>query len=186
MTFVLRASGIEPMLIGELSYPVDSRYEGIYEVSSCGQVRRLHKDKRSSPFKILKLDTLRGYKKVHLYKNGSGKSFQVHRLVAEAFIPNPDNLPQVNHIDEDHSNNYVENLEWCDRKYNMRYGTAIKRSREKANKKVIRCDKEWNELKIYNSVEETREDGFEPKHVSDCALGKRKTHGGFKWKYVNE
>lgn len=76
-------------------------YEGIYEVSSCGQVRRLHKDKRSSPFKILKLDTLRGYKKVHLYKNGSGKPFQVHRLVAEAFIPNPEDFPQVNHIDED-------------------------------------------------------------------------------------
>lgn len=68
-------------------------YEGIYEVSSCGKVRRIHKDKRSSPFKILKLDTLRGYKKVHLYKDGSGKPFQVHRLVAEAFIPNPDNLP---------------------------------------------------------------------------------------------
>ena len=129
-------------------------YEGIYEVSSCGQVRRLHKDKRSSPFKILKLDTLRGYKKVHLYKNGSGKPFQVHRLVAEAFIPNPENLSQVNHIDENPSNNCVENLEWCDPKYNVNYGTGIARQVEKRSKIVLCFDLDMNFLREYPSTAE--------------------------------
>ena len=72
-----------------------------------------------------------GYKSVSLTKGGATKAFYVHRLVAEAFIPNPDNLPMVNHKDEDKTNNFVENLEWCTNNYNINYGTARKRQADK-------------------------------------------------------
>ena len=95
-------------------------YEGLYEVSNTGNVRSLIKNK------IIKGFINRcGYKLVGLSKNGISKWFQVHRLVAQVFIPNPDNLPMVNHKDEDKNNNRVENLEWCDAKYNINYGTRL-------------------------------------------------------------
>lgn len=92
-------------------------YEGLYEVSNKGNVRNVRSNK------LLKLSkNCYGYIQVHLYKNGIRTGLKVHRLVAQAFIPNPDNFPQVNHKDEDKTNNNVENLEWCDAKYNMNYG----------------------------------------------------------------
>lgn len=109
-------------------------YEGLYEVSNTGQVRSLDKYDSINRFyegRILKLFADRlGYLRVQLYSNSKRKSFLVHRLVAQAFIPNPDNLPQVNHRDEDPSNDNVENLEWCDGKYNVNYGTRIDRIRD--------------------------------------------------------
>lgn len=113
-------------------------YEGLYEVSNTGRVRsfdryvkysngqiHLHKGKVLSPGKNTK-----GYLSVVLNCSGKRKTITVHRLVTEAFIPNPDNLPEVNHKDEDKTNNRVENLEWCDRNYNLNYGTARIRSRD--------------------------------------------------------
>ena len=113
-------------------------YEGLYEVSNTGRVRsvdryvktcygsyRLHKGKVLSPG--IRPD---GYLVVSLQY----RMFRVHRLVSEAFLPNPDNLPQVNHKDEDKSNNRVDNLEWCDSKYNNNYGTARIRAKETAIK----------------------------------------------------
>lgn len=129
-------------------------YEGLYEISSYGRVRRLHKDKRCAPYKILTLDTLRGYKKASLYKNGIYKNCQVHRLVAEAFIPNPDNLPQVNHKDENPSNNKVSNLEWCSCKYNVNYGTGTERQVAKRSKSVLCYDLKGNYLSEYKSTAE--------------------------------
>lgn len=145
-------------------------YEGLYEVSNTGQVRsldmyvksrygnyRLHKGKVLSPAK----DT-NGYLTVLLSCNGKHKSIRVHRLVAQTFILNPDNLSEVNHKDEDKTNNSVENLEWCDRKYNINYGsrkdkvkdTKIKNgywtglSREEYKKKYYQNHKkEYNERK---------------------------------------
>ena len=113
-------------------------YEGLYEVSNTGQVRsldmyvksksksyRLHKGKVLSPGK----DT-DGYLKVCLSCNGKNKMFFVHRLAAQAFIPNPDNLPEINHKDENPGNNSVDNLEWCDRSYNNTYGTRQDKVRD--------------------------------------------------------
>ena len=112
-------------------------YEGLYEVSNLGRVRsldmyvkgrygnyRLHKGKVLSPAK-----DKNGYLKVNLCYNGKDKIIRVHRLVAGAFVSNPDNLPEVNHKDEDKTNNNVENLEWCNRKDNINYGTRTERQK---------------------------------------------------------
>ena len=106
-------------------------YEGLYEVSNTGRVRsvdrfyyRLHKGKVLSPTK-----DRYGYLTVTLNCNGKSKTIKIHRLVAQAFLPNPDNLPQVNHKDEDKTNNNVDNLEWCTAKYNVNFGTRQERYR---------------------------------------------------------
>lgn len=109
-------------------------FEGIYQVSNLGRVRSLarwikRKDGKTIYRKgrILKPQTGSGYQTVYFRVGNKQKWFYVHRLVAEAFIPNPDNLPQVNHINENRMDNRVENLEWCSQRYNINYGTAIER-----------------------------------------------------------
>lgn len=108
-------------------------FEGLYAITSCGKVWS-YKHK-----KFLKPNTVNGgYLIYRLYKDKKCYSILAHRLVAESYIPNPDNLEQVNHKDEIKTNNSINNLEWCSRKYNMNYGTA----RERANKKLfkqVRC-----------------------------------------------
>lgn len=102
-------------------------YEGLYEVSSYGRVRSLDRYDSRNRFckgRILKLnDDGRGYLSVQLCSNNKIKKFLVHRVVAQAFISNPDNLPEVNHLDEDKTNNRVDNLEFCNHKYNINFGT---------------------------------------------------------------
>ena len=124
-------------MIEEIWRPVVG-YEGLYEVSSYGRVRSLdryveysngriclHKGKVLSPVK-----SNLGYLLVSLYLNKNMKIITVHKLVAQAFIENPDNLPEINHKDEDKTNNSVDNLEWCTRKYNINYGSRNIRRRE--------------------------------------------------------
>ena len=101
-------------------------YEGLYEVSSYGKVRSLDRyDSRNCFRKGKVLSPVKdkdGYLAVFLSCNGKQKTIRIHRLVAKAFLPNPDNLPEVNHLDEDKTNNRVDNLEFCDHKYNINYG----------------------------------------------------------------
>lgn len=98
-----------------------TNYEGLYAITSCGKVWS-YKSK-----KFLKPYFNGGYASVALSKNGKLTYPLVHRLVAEAYISNPDNLPQVNHKDEDKAHNCVNNLEWCDATYNNNYGTRTSR-----------------------------------------------------------
>lgn len=105
-------------------------YEGLYAITSCGKVWSY------GSMKLLKERNYHGYYGVVLYKNGSSEVKLIHRLVAEAYIPNPDNLPEVNHKDEIKTHNWVNNLEWCTRSYNANYGTAIKRANQKRFKPV--------------------------------------------------
>ena len=120
-------------------------YEGYYQVSNFGRVKSLcrviHRNKVGSvtvPERILKQTDSFGYKYVSLNKKDAYKRCRVHRLVACAFIPNPYNLPQVNHKDEDTSNNRADNLEWCDQEYNQSYGTGRKRCGEKQRGKIVK------------------------------------------------
>ena len=109
-------------------------YEGIYQISNKGRVKSLHYGKE----KILSGTPIKGgYLFINLSKNGKTKPFYIHRLVAQAFLPNPDNLPDVNHKDEDKTNNYVENLEWCSRKYNINYGNRNEITKKKNGKKIL-------------------------------------------------
>lgn len=101
-------------------------YSGLYQVSNIdGKVRNVKTGKVLKPNKVL-----HGYSQVGLYKNGKIQFFKIHRLVATMFIPNPNNLPVVNHKDENPSNNCVDNLEWCTHKYNSNYGTCQQRKGE--------------------------------------------------------
>ena len=105
-------------------------YEGLYQVSNTGQVRSLNY-LHTGEVKPLKQGTDgNGYKRVSLYKDGKSKTCRVHRLVAMAFILNPNNYKEVNHKDENPSNNNVNNLEWCTNEYNVNYGTRTKRASE--------------------------------------------------------
>ena len=116
-------------------------YEGLYQVSNLGRVKSLARKINNQYGKKERLMTQKidkdGYKRVGLNKNGKQIYYGVHRLVAQAFISNPNNYPQINHKDENKSNNKVDNLEWCDGKYNQNYGTINERRTQKLKKKVI-------------------------------------------------
>jgi hypothetical protein len=131
-----------------------SDYHGIYQVSSCGQIRSLdHFDKygRLKKGRILKQTKDKGdYLVVNLYRNGKLTKGKVHRLVALTFIPNPNNLPEVNHKDGNKSNNYLSNLEWCTSKENSDHKINVlgKHNRGKRPGKVEYTEKEVREIKV--------------------------------------
>lgn len=133
-------------------------YEGKYEVDQFGRVYSVDRvmsvnDNGRRYDKCLKGKQLRqtmhsaGYKVIGLSKNGETKTCYVHRIVAEAFVPNPDNLPMVNHKDEDRTNNFVENLEWCTNEYNLNYGNA-KKKRIKRITGVLHTEEHKNKIAI--------------------------------------
>lgn len=112
-------------------------YEGKYQVSNTGRVRSLNYG-RTGKIKVLKQGTKdNGYKVVVIYKNGKRKKYLVHRLVAQAFIPNPNNYPIINHKDENKTNNAVWNLEWCTYEYNVNYGNCKQKIKEAKSDNVL-------------------------------------------------
>ena len=152
--------------------------------------------------KYLKQSDCNGYRTVELFNNGRSKRILVHRIVAEAYIPNPDNLPQVNHKDENRANNTASNLEWCTAKYNMNYGIGAKTRhskidysnpvfRENAIKNgklvsvpVMQFSKCGAFIARFESVADaTRSLGLKHSHISECASGKRPSANGYVWKY---
>ena len=158
-------------------------YEGLYEVSDQGRVKSLKYGKE----KILKPQKNRGgYLKVVLYKDGHAKTVKVHRLVAEAFIPNPNNLETINHKDEVKTNNAVSNLEWMSQKDNNNYGTRNKRAWEALSKQVQMFDKKTGELMVtFPSTREAgRVTGIYQSGISQCCIGKYKSAGGYIWRYA--
>ena len=114
-------------------------YEGLYGITSCGKVWSYYSKKFLKP-----KDNGNGYLQVILYKDKEKKSCYVHRLVADAYIPNTENLPQINHRDENKTNNCLQNLEWCDAKYNINYGTCITKSSNSRKKPILQYDLDGN------------------------------------------
>ena len=164
-------------------------YEGIYEVSDLGRVKSLKHGKE----RILKPGKDRGgYLQVVLYKDGKKKMLLVHRLVADAFIPNQNNLDTVNHKDEVKTNNVASNLEWMSQKDNLNYGTRNKRASESKinhpslSKKVQMLDKKTCELlaTFPSTMEAERVTGIDQGSISQCCNGKYKSTGGYIWMYI--
>lgn len=173
-----------------------------YQVSNLGRVKSLKYGKE----KILSQCRLKnGYLYVVLCKNGKMKGFRVHRLVAMAFLENPNNYTCINHKDEDKTNNCVDNLEWCTQKYNSNYGTCQERRvastdykafqerrvanidwksvAEKKSKQVYQYTKDEKLVAIWQSTAECGRSGFDQGHIAKCCLGKRKQHKGYIWSY---
>lgn len=147
-------------------------YEGLYAVTSCGRVWSYKNKKFLKPW-----DNGDGYLLVNLFKDGERKLYLIHRLVAEAYIPNPDNLPMINHKDECKTNNCLQNLEWCDCKYNNNYGTRT----DKYKKPILQFDLDGNFIKEWESATDV---GKEVKgNICHCLRGDFKTAYGYKWVY---
>lgn len=169
-----------------------SGYEGLYQISNRGRVKSLgrvvsrgQKGERFEKEIILKqVDNTHGYLAVSLSKDGKAKTVRVQRLVAEAFIPNPNELPFVNHIDEVKHNNEVENLEWVTPKENSNHGTMPERISKMKSMPVVGTNIKTGEKVKFPSVRSTKEAGFMPQHVSKVANGKRKTHKGCTWTFA--
>lgn len=155
--------------------------------------------------KFLKPSDINGYESVELFNEYGSRRILIHRLVAQAFIPNPNNWPQVNHKDENKKNNNVNNLEWCTAKYNMNYNDGVKRrtakrdytnpvfaqnariNGAKRSKPVIQINKSGCFVNSFSSgAEASRCTGINQAHLLECCAGKRKTAGGFIWKYHKE
>ena len=156
-------------------------YEGQYQVSDQGRVKSLKfgKERIRKPSR----DTY-GYLFVNLCKNGEKKMYLVHRLVAKTFIPNPYNLQEVNHKDENKTNNSVQNLEWCDSKYNNNYGTRNKRISEKCSKMVLQFTKDGEFVKEWKSMTDVeRTLNYSQGNISNCCTGRYKSAYNFIWKY---
>lgn len=179
-----------------------SGYEDLYQVSNFGRVKSLNYN-HTNQEQILKQATNKdGYKVVCLYKDGKGKTFQVHRLVAMAFITNPNNYAEVNHKDECKTNNHISNLEWCDCKYNCNYGTRNERhskamsgennpmlgklGKDNPNaKQIIQLTLENEVIKIWGSIIDVeRKLGYHKSSICKCCKGKLKKTYGYKWCYA--
>lgn len=166
-------------------------YEQYYEVSNFGQIRRkerilIHKDGKKYLYKSRLLGIRKsknGYSTSTLTINNKSKTLLVHRIVAHAFISNPNNLPCVNHIDGNKQNNCVDNLEWCTYSYNI-YHAYINGLRYQ-NKKVLQYDLQGNFIKEWNSISQAQ---YELKifHIKDVCVGKRHQCGGYIWKLANK
>ena len=158
-------------------------YEGLYWISNLGNVKSKYRVKKPSIDKD-------GYYIVNLSKEGKSKSFYLHRLLAIHFIPNPNNYPQVNHIDEDKLNNNLDNLQWCTLEQNHNFGTRNKRTGEtqrnsiSKSKPVLQFDLDNNLISEYPSINEVqRQLGFFQNNIVKCCKGKSKQAYGFIWKY---
>ena len=171
-------------------------YEGLYQISNFGNVKRIKgiNSRYYDGYVLNTSDNGQGYKLVGLSKNKKRTNHYIHRLVAEAFIDNPQQYKEINHIDNNKSNNKVQNLEWCDRSYNVKYSykqgrlpqkNMIGRIGEKhpMSKPVMQYDTDGNFIREYGSARlASTITGVDYSTIKHCRRGKVKTAGGYIWK----
>jgi hypothetical protein len=157
-------------------------YEGLYKISNYGRIYSFHTNKYMQG----RLNN-KGYRHVCLSKNKKMNDFQVHRLVAYAFIENNNNFPLVNHKDENVLNNHADNLEWCTNTYNVRYSLERhpERKRKTHTKKLIMYDKDMNVLNVFDLLSSVcKEKNWNSWSIIQCCNGKRRTAYGYKWGFA--
>ena len=163
--------------------------DGKYLISTAGEVMAISRRVKFGHvyrWTKTKLLTPRDNGKGYLELEFLGKHHYIHRLVAEAFIPNPYNFPCINHKDENKENNSVENLEWCDYSYNTNYGTRTKRAKEKRfGDRFVVINLDTGD--VYQTPKDaSRATGIHNDSISRVCKGKSKTAGGYRWRYLNE
>ena len=177
-------------------------YEG-YKVSNLGKILSLNYKNTGKAELMNPVTNTNGYLQVNLYKNGESKTCRVHRLVAEAFLENPENLPEVNHKDENKKNNFVflnedgsvnkkrSNLEWKNHIDNCNHGTRNERvakanTNGKLSKKVLQLSLTGELICEYPSTRECERNGFNHGAVAACCRGEKPQYKGFIWKYKED
>lgn len=182
-------------------------YEGLYKVSNLGKTLSLNYKNTGKPGLMTPFELPNGYFQVNLSKNGVYKHCYVHRLIAETFLENPENLPEVNHKDEDKTNNFVflnedgsvdkekSNLEWKNHRDNCNHGTRNERigvankianTNGKLSKTVLQFTLDGEFVREWPSVGECARNGFNKGAVAACCRGERKTHKGFRFIYTED
>lgn len=184
-------------------------YENLYQCSNLGRIKSLGNGKSKNPKlskeRILNQSICKGYCLVGLCKEGKRKMYQVHRIVATTFLPNPENLPQVNHKDENPQNNMVSNLEFCDAKYNANYATRNEKlsiankgkvlSQETKNKlskaqskPILQFNREGTKIigKYNSATQASNELNINQDNITKCCRGKLKVVGGYRWMYLQD
>lgn len=167
-------------------------YEGCYQVSNLGRVRSLNYKQTKQIKELSYRVNHKGYIDVHLSKNGKSKRIVIHRLVAQTFIPNPNALPQINHIDGNKQNNNTTNLEWCNNSENQKHaykkGLQLKKIgvNNPNHKKLNQYDLQGNYIKTWDYIKQAS-DSFNIPHsnIINCCRKTYKTAGGFIWRYAD-
>ena len=168
-------------------------FEGLYEVSNLGRVRSLDRItisksglRRRIKGKIIKaVPNNLGYMHLLLSCDGVSKTKPIHRLVADAFVYNPNNLPEVNHKDENKANNSADNLEWCDRSYNVNYGTGIRRRAIAKSKPIEQLTLDGKHVAYYESSDVAgRLNSCDPSYIRKVIRGEKASAFGYVWRAI--
>ena len=170
-------------------------YEGLYQISNLGRIKSLPKWRVKYGYgEIILKQSIgkKGYKVISLNKNKKRKQYKVHRLIAEAFIPNPENKPQINHIDGNKLNNDINNLEWCTQNENIQhaYNTGLYKNYSpppvRQKRKIIQYSLDGQFIKYWIGIADTAKKlNCDYSNIVNCCRGKQKSAFGFIWKYAD-
>ena len=173
-------------------------YEGLYKVSNFGKILSLNYNGTGKAKLLNPSDDTDGYLRVGLWKNGEYKTCKVHRLVAFTFLDNPENLPEINHKDENKTNNFVflnedgsvdkekSNIEWKNHRDNCNHGTRNERVAKALSKRVLQLSLSGDLIKEWESTRECARNGFNHGAVAACCRGEKKQYKGFRWMYYDD